>query len=73
VTGRQPRLRQAPGGVAEAQTKTVFADFAVDERGFQTANQGLFIQWQDGAKMVVWPDELATGKPRFPTLPWSQR
>ena len=55
------------------KTKTIFSDFAVDERGFQIANTGLFIQWQDGIKVVVWPDELATGKPRLPTPPWSQR
>ena len=55
------------------KTKTIFSDYAVDERGYQTANKGLFIQWQDGAKVVVWPDELATGKPRFPTPPWSRR
>lgn|SRR2546422_2706285 len=55
------------------RTKTIFSDFAVDERGFQIANTGLFIQWQDGIKVVVWPDELATGKPRLPTPPWSQR
>jgi branched-chain amino acid transport system substrate-binding protein len=53
--------------------KTVFSDYAVDERGYQTANKGVFIQWQDGAKVVVWPDELASAKPRFPTPPWSQR
>jgi branched-chain amino acid transport system substrate-binding protein len=55
------------------KTKTIFSDYAVDERGYQLANKGLFIQWQDGVKVVVWPDELATGKPRFPTPPWSQR
>jgi branched-chain amino acid transport system substrate-binding protein len=55
------------------KTKTIFSDYAVDERGYQTANKGLFIQWQDGVKVVVWPDELSTGKPRFPTPPWSQR
>ena len=55
------------------KTRTIFADFAVDERGFQTANNGLFIQWQDGVKVVVWPDELAAGKLRFPTPPWSER
>ncbi len=55
------------------KTKTIFSDYAVDERGYQTANKGLFIQWQDGAKVVVWPDELASAKPRFPTPPWSQR
>lgn len=55
------------------KTKTIFADFAVDERGVQTANNGLFIQWQDGKKVVVWPDQLATAKARFPTPPWSKR
>ena len=55
------------------KTKNIFSNFAVDERGFQIANNGLFIQWQDGVKVVVWPDELAAAKPRFPTPPWSQR
>ena len=47
------------------ETQTIFSDFAVDERGYQTANRGLFIQWQDGEKVVVWPSELATGEPRM--------
>ncbi|MEH2611749.1 hypothetical protein [Bradyrhizobium sp. AZCC 1693] len=53
--------------------KTIFSDYAVDERGYQIANKGLFVQWQDGQKVVVWPDELASAKPRFPTPAWSQR
>ena len=53
--------------------KTVFSDYAVDERGYQTANKGLFVQWQDGKKAVVWPDELASAKARLPTPPWSNR
>jgi branched-chain amino acid transport system substrate-binding protein len=53
--------------------KTVFSDYAVDERGYQLANKGLFVQWQDGKQVVVWPDELAASKSRFPTPPWSQR
>jgi branched-chain amino acid transport system substrate-binding protein len=53
--------------------KTIFSDYAVDERGYQTANKGLFIQWQDGVKVVVSPTELAGAKPRFPTPVWSQR
>ena len=57
----------------KTKTKTVFGDYAVDERGYQIANKGLFVQWQDGVKVVVWPDQLATAKPRFPTPAWSQR
>jgi len=55
------------------ETQTIFGDFAVDERGYQTANQGLFVQWQDGEKVVVWPEDVATGAPRFPTPAWRER
>ena len=55
------------------KTTTVFGDYAVDERGYQIANKGLFVQWQDGAKVVVWPDQLATAKPRLPTPAWNRR
>ncbi|CAN5667813.1 amino acid ABC transporter substrate-binding protein [soil metagenome] len=55
------------------ETTTVFGSYAVDERGYQVANQGAFIQWQDGEKVVVWPDDVATAAPRFPTPPWDAR
>jgi branched-chain amino acid transport system substrate-binding protein len=52
---------------------TVYGGFRVDQDGIQTAHTMLTFQWQDGKKVIVWPDELAPGKPRFPTPPWSQR
>jgi len=52
---------------------TVYGAFKVDPDGIQTAHTMLTFQWQDGKKVIVWPDELAPGKPRFPTPPWSQR
>ncbi|MDQ2068609.1 amino acid ABC transporter substrate-binding protein [Natronospira bacteriovora] len=55
------------------ETTTIFGPFAVDERGYQTANQGVFIQWQDGDKVVVWPEEQATASPRIPTPAWDER
>jgi hypothetical protein len=33
----------------------------------------LMFRWQDGKKVIVWPEELAPRKARFPTLPGSQR
>ena len=30
-------------------------------------------QWQKEKKVIVWPDELAAGKPLFPTPPWTSR
>jgi len=53
--------------------KTVLGDFAVDERGFQTGQKAVTIQWQDGKPAVIWPDDVASVKPRFPTPPWSVR
>jgi len=64
------KLREA---LLTLRTKTVVGDFAVDERGFQIAHKAITIQWQDGKQVVVWPDELASGKVRFPTPPWSGR
>jgi hypothetical protein len=29
--------------------------------------------WQDGKRVIVWPEDLAPGKPRFPTPPWRER
>jgi len=55
------------------KTKTVLGDFAVDERGYQTAHKAITIQWQNGQQVVVWPDDVTSGKPRFPSPPWSQR
>ncbi len=44
----------------ELETTTVFGPFRVDDRGYQVANQGVFVQWQGGEKVVVWPPEMAT-------------
>ena len=50
------------------RTKTILGDFAIDERGFQIAQKAVTTQWQDGKQVILWPDEVAAGKPRFPTL-----
>jgi branched-chain amino acid transport system substrate-binding protein len=55
------------------EMKTAFGDFKVDETGFQIAHKMVMLQWQDGKKVIVWPDDLANAKPRFPTPPWNQR
>ena len=33
------------------------------ERGFQIGQKAITIQWQDGKQVVIWPDEVASGKP----------
>ncbi len=65
------------GKVREAILKldfnTALGAFKVDRDGVQIAHRGVLFQWQDGKKVIVWPEELAPGKPRFPTPPWNPR
>ena len=52
---------------------TAFGAFRVDADGIQIAHKMLMFQWQDGKKVIVWPEELAPVAARFPTPPWSKR
>jgi branched-chain amino acid transport system substrate-binding protein len=64
------KIREA---ILKTDLHTVFGAFKVDRDGFQIAHKTLLFQWQDGKKSIVWPEELAPGKPRLPTPLWSQR
>lgn len=64
------RVREA---LLALRMRTPFGDYQVNERGFQIGRSMLLMQWQDGAKVLVWPDDVATGKLRFPTPPWKNR
>lgn len=66
----QDELRRV---LLDLEITTLFGDFAVDERGYQVANDGLFIQWQDGRREIVWPAEFATSEARFPMPDWDER
>ena len=52
---------------------TAYGRFKVDKDGVQIGHRMILFQWQDGKKVIVWPEELAPGTARFPTPPWSQR
>jgi branched-chain amino acid transport system substrate-binding protein len=64
------KLRDA---ILRMDINTVYGAFKVDADGFQVAHKMVTFQWQDGQKVIVWPEELAPGRPRFPTPPWSRR
>ena len=59
--------------ILKLEMNTVFGPFRVDAGGFQTGHKALLIQWQDGKKAIVAPEELAADKPRIPTPEWSKR
>jgi len=52
---------------------TVFGPFRLDLDGIQVGHEYVLFQWQDGKKVIVWPEELAPGTLRFPTPPWTRR
>ena len=64
------KLRDA---ILKMNHDTVFGAFRVDRDGVQVGHKLLLFQWQDGKKVIVWPEELAANQPRFPRPPWSQR
>jgi branched-chain amino acid transport system substrate-binding protein len=64
------KIREA---ILKMDLNTVYGGFRVGADGFQLAHKMVTFQWQDGKKIIVWPQDLAPGKPRFPTPPWSQR
>jgi branched-chain amino acid transport system substrate-binding protein len=64
------KIREAILGL---DVNTVYGGFKVDQDGFQLSHKMIMFQWQDGKKVIVWPDELASGPVRFPTPPWNQR
>jgi branched-chain amino acid transport system substrate-binding protein len=59
--------------ILKLEMNTVFGPFRVDAGGFQVGHKALMIQWQDGRKAIVAPEELAADKPRVPTPPWNKR
>lgn len=54
--------------------KTILpGEYKVDETGKQTGHIPLTVQWQDGAKVIVTPDDLKTGDLDLPTPAWNER
>lgn len=46
-------------------TTTIIGRYSVDKAGTPIKHSPLIIQWQNGKKVIVSPEELATGKPMF--------
>jgi branched-chain amino acid transport system substrate-binding protein len=59
--------------ISTMDRNTVFGAFRVDSDGVPVVHTMVMFQWRDSKKVIVCPEELAPGKPRFPTPPWSQR
>ena len=47
--------------------------YKVNEQGQMVGHIPLTVQWQGGKKLIVAPENLATGELQLPTPPWDQR
>ncbi|NIR85563.1 MAG: amino acid ABC transporter substrate-binding protein [Gammaproteobacteria bacterium] len=59
--------------LATMETTTIFGDYEVDETGQQIGKPGYTVQWIDGRRHVVLPEEVATTEVVYPFEPWGAR
>lgn len=45
---------------------TFFGDFMISKEGKQTGHQMIWIQWQNGKKVIVWPRTAQNAQPVYP-------
>jgi branched-chain amino acid transport system substrate-binding protein len=51
--------------IFDLDTYTVLGRFAVDRTGMQVKRLDMIIQWQNGHKEIVWPEEIHTSSAIF--------
>ena len=49
---------------SSSRSRPSFGDYKVEADGFQVAHKMVMLQWQDGKKVTVWPDDLAERQAR---------
>jgi branched-chain amino acid transport system substrate-binding protein len=55
------------------QTTTVFGSYHVDETGRQIGKPAYMVQWVNGQKELVLPEDVSTAESQYPTPPWADR
>jgi len=59
--------------ISSLNLSTFYGPVKFDETGVNVGKSMVYVQIQDGKQVVVWPDEVRTGKLRFPAPPWNKR
>jgi branched-chain amino acid transport system substrate-binding protein len=57
--------RMIRNALSELDAFSIIGRYGVDAEGRQTKQFNLIIQWQNGKKQIVWPEELRTAAPIF--------
>ncbi len=50
-----------------------YGGWDVDDTGLQVLHSMVDMQWQGGKRLIVWPEEAATGKPCYPIPTFSEK
>ena len=64
------RIRKS---LSTLQTTTVFGSYKVDETGIQIGKPAYMIQWVNGQRELVLPEDFSTAKIKYPTPSWDNR
>jgi branched-chain amino acid transport system substrate-binding protein len=57
------KVRAALG---ELKFMSFYGGWDVDENGMQAGHTMVDVQWQNGRRVIVWPESAQTGKPCYP-------
>jgi branched-chain amino acid transport system substrate-binding protein len=57
------KVRAALG---DLQFMSFYGGWDVNENGMQVGHTMVDVQWQDGKRVIVWPESAQTGKPCYP-------
>jgi branched-chain amino acid transport system substrate-binding protein len=50
-----------------------YGGWDIDETGMQVGHSMVDVQWQDGKRVIVWPDEAQTGRPCYPMPTFAEK
>ena len=64
---------QVRSALAALDINTFFGRIRFDPQGENSYRSTLVVQIQSGRQLTVWPPELASAMPAYPTPSWSQR
>ena len=64
------RIRKS---LSALQTTTVFGSYKVDETGIQIGKPAYMIQWVNGQRELVLPNDVSTAEIKYPTPSWDNR
>ena len=59
--------------LSKNELDTVYGHYQVDAKNIQVGFDAFLLQWLNGKKVLVWPENVASQKWAVPAPPWSER